>query len=75
MTEPFPSMEIFSPDDDSTLVHLVEYLEEFQRRREALIRVKILTIKIKIKKNSILWYLKRFRSDIGVRIVVKAFKY
>lgn len=39
MTDPFPSMEIFSPDDEETLANLVEYLEEFQRRREALLRV------------------------------------
>lgn len=46
MSDPFPSMEIFSPDDEETLANLVEYLEEFQRRREALLRVKLNLFKI-----------------------------
>lgn len=48
MTEPFPSMDIFSPDDETTIPRLVDYLEEFQRRREALLRVKYLNFKLKI---------------------------
>jgi kinesin family protein 23 len=37
MNEPFPPMEIFSPDDDVTIRNIIDYLEEFQRRREAII--------------------------------------
>ena len=38
MNENFPPLDLFSPDDDVTLRHLVDYLEEFQRRRDGLVR-------------------------------------
>jgi hypothetical protein len=37
MNENFPPLDIFSPDDEVTLRHLIAYLEEFQRRRDAII--------------------------------------
>lgn len=37
MNENFPPLDIFSPDDDQTIKRIIEYLEEFQRRRDALI--------------------------------------
>lgn len=37
MSESFPPLDIFSPDDDQTIKRIIDYLEEFQRRRNALI--------------------------------------
>lgn len=37
MSESFPPLDIFSPDDDQTIRRIIDYLEEFQRRRDALI--------------------------------------
>ncbi|CAF0834960.1 unnamed protein product [Brachionus calyciflorus] len=37
MNESFPPLDIFSPDDDQTIKRIIDYLEEFQRRRDALI--------------------------------------
>ena len=37
MQENFPPMEVYAPDDDLTLKRLVDYLEEFQRKRDATI--------------------------------------
>lgn len=37
MSENFPPLDIFSPDDDQTIKRIIDYLEEFQRRRDALI--------------------------------------
>ena len=39
MDEPFPSVDIMTPDDDVTIARLITYLEEFQRRRDSLIQV------------------------------------
>ncbi len=39
MNENFPPLDIFSSDDDVTLKRLIEYLEDFQRKRDALIHV------------------------------------
>jgi hypothetical protein len=39
MNENFPPMDIFSPDDDVTIRRIIEYLEEFQRKRDAIIHV------------------------------------
>lgn len=37
MSTPFPPMDIFSPDDDVTIRHLINYLEEFKHKRESLL--------------------------------------
>jgi predicted nuclease with TOPRIM domain len=37
MDEPFPSVDIMTPEDEVTIPRLIDYLEEFQRRREALV--------------------------------------
>ena len=39
MSTPFPPMDIFSPDDDVTIRRIIDYLEEFQRKRDAIIHV------------------------------------
>lgn len=66
MTEPFPSMDIFSPDDETTIPRLVDYLEEFQRRREALLRVKYLNFKLKILNLKNFINLKRTRISLNI---------
>lgn len=38
MSENFPPMEITSPHDEQTLPNLVSYLEEYQRRKDAVVR-------------------------------------
>jgi hypothetical protein len=37
MNENFPPLDVFSSDDEVTLRHLIQYLEEFQRRRDAIL--------------------------------------
>jgi kinesin family member 23 len=37
MNENFPPLDVFSSDDEITLRHLIQYLEEFQRRRDAIL--------------------------------------
>lgn len=39
MNESFPPLDIFTPDDDTTIKRIIDYLEEFQRKRDALIHV------------------------------------
>lgn len=38
MDENFPPLDIFSPDDDVTIKNLIVYLEEYQRRRSAILQ-------------------------------------
>lgn len=40
MNEPFPSLDLFSPDDNSTIANLISYLEEFKSKRDHLIHVR-----------------------------------
>ena len=39
MNESLPPLDLFSPEDDVTIKRLIAYLEEFQRRREAILQV------------------------------------
>ena len=39
MSTTFPPMDIFAPDDDRTIRDLIIYLEEFQRKRDAILQV------------------------------------
>ncbi len=41
MTESIPPLDIYSSDDENTLRQLINYLEEFQRRRDAILHVKL----------------------------------
>jgi hypothetical protein len=42
MSTPFPPMDIFSPDDDVTIKNLINYLEEFKKKRDAILQVCII---------------------------------
>jgi hypothetical protein len=42
MSTPFPPMDIFSPDDDVTIKNLINYLEEFKKKRDAILQVFII---------------------------------
>ena len=41
MTDKFPSLDIYTPYDDTTVPGLIQYLEEFQNRRDALVHVNL----------------------------------